>query len=784
MAEIKKEGAIDIRRTIQSLFQNIWFILGFRKSYRVEVILSTIAFAVFMTMVFLFPNRPDLYALTSPLFIGPTVFQVLKYRRMVKLLPKTEKRFVQQPTIPLYTIILSAIASAFSIYSLPIALFNTLFVEDISVFLEKVDIVKVKRGARIVFEPMRRFELVVISGGTFATALVSYVITGNPFVFIYPIISYGMVVYSLIYVPPDVRSEVEERKKTFIEELVKRIPYLYLLFRVIYMKPEMIRLAREAGFTGASFYDFVRKSAGVFVFGTYVTLAVTPLAYAFLEPIGMGMYVLLLPLLSSLVLLYVPQMYLKMKRNSRAGKISRNMLLILSYFSSTFSVSESFTNAMEYIAFTPQLSKMFGMDQESKIYVNLYRVVGDETKAMEEYADTIPDEMYRDAVRSIRDIADNEGYGAVFRSLVTRLLDYTSRYIDKTSQMFESIGGNMISVIILFQTALPVILFLTNPLMMPVMMIMGGVMSAFIIAAIAQAVLPDVPSDFIHTKPRLRYAALLFSIVAAALTMVEYVFLNNYLTLIIPLNIGAGLAVAVWYTYKEDFDLNNMYLNKFPDLLVLFSSSMSRTNAVERSLYELSGQATFPEKMRNSFRKLASVFALLNVERISYRGPYWYKYFIFLAGIAARYGTTPRELYKAISEFMLEFKKFFAHVRMFSKSLIMLTLMSMVVMTIEIQIVTDFMISLQRAGMAGMLEQAGVASPIPMLSEEEILLMKNIGYVGLLTIALLNGLAISKVASGSFRDSKYCFLMFVIELVLIIVSEYTGFGLRLVTSVP
>lgn len=705
---------------------------------------------------------------------------------MRRFLSKTERKRVPTPTVPLFTIAASAFASALFIYALPVALVNALFIEDITVYIEKVDIVrfKIKRGVRLLVEPVKKAELMVIVAGVAGSAIVSYVITHNALVFIYPVVSYAMIVYSLMYVPPDIRSEVEERKGSVMDEVVKRLPYLYLLFRVLYLKPRVVRVAREAGFIGASFYEFIRKTAGVFAIGTYISLATTPILYALLETYGFGLLALFVPLLVSLVLLYVPLIYIRMKRSSRASKISRNMLLILSYLCSTFSVSETFTNSIEYLVYTPRLSKMFGMDTESRIYINIYRVLGDESRAMEEYADTVPDDLFRDTIRSIRDIADNEGYGAVFRSLVTRLIDYTGRYIDRTKTTFENIGGNLISVVLLFQTALPIILFLVNPMMMPVMMIMGGVMSAFMIYIVAYSVMPDVPSDFIHMKPRLKVAALVFSLAVTGLTIVQYVLLPEFVTYFIPLNVGAGVSLALWYAHKEDFDLNNMFLNKFPDLLVLFSSSMTRTNAVERSLLELASQATFPEKMRASFRKLASVFALFNVERITYRGPFWYKYFMFLAGIAARYGTTPRDLYKAVGEFMLEFKKFFAHVKNYGRSLILLAVLSLVVMTVGIQIITDFMLAMQKAGFFEAVEQFGAESPIPVLSMEEVATMRIIGFVGLLSIALLNGFAISKVIDGSFRSAKYAFFLYLLELVLIILSVYTGFGIRLTPPSP
>lgn len=749
-------------------------VLGFRRAYAVENLLTTVALAAFTATFILYPlNRPLQFAV-GILFLTPLLSQVARHVHLRALL--REKR-AQLPklSLPVYTVMSSAVASALNPYLLPVALINAFFIEDVSVFFEHVDIVKVKRNVVVIIEPIRRRELVVVLIAVFAATAVSYALTGNILVFVYPVIAYMMVIYSVIIVPPEYRAEIEERKPGVFEEVARRIPYLYFLASLTYANPKVVRIAKEAGYIGASYYEFVRRAAGVFAFTVYTSLAVSPLAFALLEPLGLGHLALLIPLVAGAISFYAPLLVIRMKRQSRAGKISRNLILILSYFASTYSVAESFTNAMEYLRFTPQLSKMFGMENEAKVYLNLFRVLGNEETAMDEYASTIPEDYYRDAVRTIRDLVSNEGYGVTFRALVAKLLEHTTRYIDRVRTLFENIGGNVISVLMLAQTAIPILLFLSEPRLMPVLMIVAGVLSAVVGIAVAMMAFPDLPSEYIYAKPRMKRAAVVFAASATLLTVIEYAVLPELISYLIPLNALPSMALALYYAYREDLEVNRALMEKFPDLITLFSSAMSRYNAVDKALFDLASQSGVPDTLRRLLRRLAGTFSVISAERISYKGPFWYKYFIFLVSLSARYGTTPRDLYKAIAEFMLEFKKFYAHVKSFGASLMFLVLIALIVMTLEVQVATVFLEGV--GGVAGRGPGVEIALPFPILSPEEIESMKALGAAGLLIVAFCNGLAVGKASSGTLRDGKYAFILYLVELALLAVAFRTGFGL-------
>jgi len=760
---------------LKRVAKNIIFILGVRPAYQFELILTGIAVATFVisyiVLGYLIPQTISLFV-TAIILVSPAIIQWYNYRRKLKIVDREEASKIPPPAVPLITVIASATISTFAPILTFVAILNALFIEDIATFLSAVDVESVKRDVRILIEPLTRRELVVLQAITIGSALLSYATTGSLIVFIYPVISYIMILYSIIYIPPEYRAAPKEGG--LLEEIGRRIPFLYFLYIWYYSRPSTMRYGKEAGYIGNSYTIFVRRMAGVFTLGIYVSLAVSPLLF-----IVIGNFALILPIFVTVAMFFLPMFVFVQKRSARSSKINRNLLLILSYLASMASVAEDFTNAMQNLKHMPELAKLFGLDNEARIYLNIYSIRGSTELALEDYAETIPNDFYRDTIRTIRDLLEHEGYGAVFRSLVNRLRDYTLRHIDRIASSFESIASNVISVIILLETAVPIILFISDPMMMPMMMLMAGVLSAFMIVAITSMALPDLPSEFVNSKPRYRRGATVFAAVASALAVAEYILVPDMLSILIPLNIVPAFFTAFHYVSKFDMDLNNDFLNKFPDLLVLFSSSMIIHNSVSKALLDLSMQETFTSRMRRTFQRLANIFEYVSIERISYRGPYWYKYFMFMASIASRYGTTPRELYKAISDFMLEFKKFFNTVQNFGRSALFLTLLAIAVMNIEYTISIGFMEVMSKAGLGQAVSQLGAQSPFPILTLDEIAQLKLLSYISLIVVAVANGIAIAKAYSGTIRDGKWVLIFFLIQILLIYIGRTTSFGIQL-----
>ena len=773
-------------RGIPKSLRSFLFFLGVRPAYKVEVSFAALALALLALSEALgvATETPVVISLAM-LVLAPAVLQIAGRYYRARYVPKERRASLPPPRVPLLVVIASAAAAVAVPALLPAALINAALIEDIVPFMAITERYRIKRGFTLILEPLARVEMATTLAMALAPSIVTYFLVGNPVVFVYPAIAYAMIAYSLVTVPPEVQEEARERGAGILETMAARLPILYFVFRAFYFRPDMVRQGKEAGLIGNKYYEFVRRAAGAFALGTYVSIALAPALYLLLRPLGLGLVGLLLPAFVAPATFVAPVAVIKMMRNNREGKISRNLLLILTYLSSMASVAERFTNSMEYLKRDRALARMFGMEREADIYMSIYSMTNDESVAMKDYADTVPDDFYRDTIRTVKDLVEAEGYGAAFRSLTARIRDYTTRFIDRVSATFQDIGSNVISVIMLVETAVPIFAFLSSPMMAPLVILAAGAVSGLMMGAIAMSTMPDLPSDFVHAKQRMRRGAMIFALSTAALTALERPFFSGTtLVVLAALNAAAGVGLALDYSVRRDLAINGELLNKFPDILMLFSSSIIQTNSVERSLRELSQQTTLSGAVKAELRRLANMFSVLNVERISYKGVYWYKYFTFLARIAAAYGTAPRDLYKTIGDFMLEFKKFFSSVASFGASLLFLTMISLAVLNMEMVIMISFshVLATYHLGAAA----AGVfsfASPIPVLTEAQAKQLELETYVAMLVTALANGFGLARVLDGTFRAGRWAFLMYFIELVLIIVGAKTGFGFaRLFTS--
>jgi len=759
---------------VKTLSSNIAYVLGIRSGYRVEIILSLLAVVAFISGWRLW----GLYALpteviTGIILAGPGLLQVSMYLyRRKKITDEKLRQKIPRPEVPLIVVIIGAVMSGFCFPLIVPTVLNAVLIENITTMFAGFEVVQVKRSIRILLAPVTKKEMFTLMLGSTLPAILAFYVTHSLIVLAYPVISYALLAYSLILVPPSYRKETTIRR-SLLEEISRRIPLLYFIFMKFYQNRKRVKLGKEAGYIGASYYIFLRKAAGFFTLSFYVSLAITPLLYMII-----GRLAFILPLPVALLTFYMPTFVFKMKRSSRAGKISRNLMLILTYFASMASVAEDFTNMMLNLKYTPALARMFGLEDECNYYLNIYNIRQSTEVAMQDYADTVPEDYYRDTIRGMKDILENEGFGAVFRMLIRRLRDYTARHIDRVASTFENIGSNLISIIILLETTMPILLFISRPTMAPMLMLMTGVVSSMLMGFVSATVLPDLPSEFVHQKQRMKVGSLVFAITASFLTLLGYILLPDLLGYIVVLSLPVSLMTAIWYASAYDLTLNEQYLAKFPDLLLLFTSNMIRYNSVEKALLDLSQMATFPPEMAQSFQRLANIYAFLTAEKLVYRGPFWYKYFMFLSSIAGKYGTTPRELYKAIGDFMLEYKKFFDAVKTFGYSLIMMTLLALVILNIEVVISIGFLNVFGHMN-TNAVAQMGYKMMFPHLSTEQIESVKSQSYTVMLLIALMNGIALGKAIDGTFRSGKYTLFMFLVQMILLYIGIKTGFGIHL-----
>lgn len=743
------------------------FVLGFRETYRFENTLTALAILAFVATRTLDLGYPGLLSV-AVLVASPALLQYYAYRT----------GSVLEPGVPLFSVLTSAVLAGFSpILAVP-ALLNVMLMEDVTTLLDFVEPERIKNELRLFMEPLRRHEFSVILGVVTASALVAYYVAGDPIVFVYPLISYAMLVYSVVVVPPSYRQE--ETRYGFLEEIARRLPILYYIFIIIYNKPHLVTLGKEAGLVGAMYARFVRKAGGAFALSIYAGIAVAPVLSLLVGPAANS-----LPLLLGVAFLVAPYFILRGRKATRAGRIKRNLLLILSYLAAVKSVAISFTDAMRQVKTNPQMGRMFSLDIEADLYMNLYSAIRVESESIRTYADTIPDDYYRDTIRTMLDVEDNEGFRAVFRMFVQRLHDFSNRYLTMVSSTFENIGSTTISVIMLVQTTLPILMLLTAPESLPIILLLGGSVASLIILSVGNMALPSLPSEYINAKQRYRKAAVVFAVTSAGLTVLESLLAPDLLLYMLVLNIPVAFMTAVWYASLYDLNLNSSLLDKFPDILLMLSTAMARTSYVSEALYELSYTSSIPGTIRAELRRLSRIAKTYHtLEKVPFKGVYWFKYLLFLLNIAQKHGTTPRDLYHAISNFMMEFKKFTTRVKAFSRSMLFMSILALLIVTIEVHIIGQYLEAFSAGGIGAAAKRVGAGDMVPTLSAEKVDDIVRHSYISLLVIAIVNGVAMAKVSgNGTVREGKWVLAMFLIELVLVFLAKTTGFGIHL-TEMP
>lgn len=735
-------------------------VLGIHRHYQVDLLFSTSALLIAALGVALLPGSLAPGISSALLLATPALVKLWWYVQKLRLMPPRERYRVPRPTVPLYTVIISAVVSGFYPIALPVAALNAAFVEDITAHLTEAEIARIRRGVNATIEPLRRREALLILSASTLPALIAAPRIG-PIAFIYPTISYVMMVYSILVTPPEAQARPERPSlREYVSWTIPLLPYLYIM---LYRRRRLEQAAREAGLVGGDYFVMVARWAGRFAVATYLSLTLLPVFHLLAQETSPTL--LLLPLIPPAATLLIPLTLISVRRRARASSLSRNLLIILTYLAAMYSVSETFKNAMLNLRYNPSLAKLFAMEREYRLFLAILRVVRDEGKAMDEYADTVPNELYRDTVRTAKDLQEMEGPTAVFKSLVERLRDYAYRHVDRVASQFRDQGRAIMSTIVIGEVLAPVIVMVAAPELTPLVVLAAAVATSMLIVTIAASVYPDMPSEYLYLKRRMRYAAAVFGSVGPFTTLALTFLLPQADTMmVVASSFLATLALSVYVAARRDLAINWFMLERMSDILTLFSNAMARYNSVPKSLRELAYSTGTPPLLREEFLRLARVYESAGSSaRIVYVGPFWLKYFHFLAGLGARYGVTPRDLYRAISDFMIDYRKFFIEVRNFGRTLLVITILGLVLMTGEVSVMLQFMREISESGIEEAAREAGFALPIDVPDVEELERVSASVQGALLLAAVFAGLPLGKLFSGTVLDGRWPFLLLVVE---------------------
>lgn len=741
-------------------FKWMAYMLGFREEYYTENMFMGLSTLVAVISYALGISRLLVLPLIGALMLLPFIFQYNMYR----------SGYRPNVRLPLSITIMAAINTYLypPLFVAAIPLVATL--EDFTVFFG-VDVMTVKRGLRLMVAPLERKETVTVFVSVLAVSTIVFMFTGQFLVLAYPVIAYGLALYSIIVVPRELLPE--RRRVSFFESLTRRMAAINLIVYRFYNKPEVRVIGKQGGYLGARYNRVVRRTVAAFTLAIYMWLAVLPLSSYLL-----GLPLSLLAALGSLLaIFFAPYLLFKSRASSRKQAISRNVIFILSYFAAMKSVAESFARMMLHLAENKNLAKLFGLEREADYYKQIFLIKGSEGEATYEYADTIPDDYLRDTVRTMEDLDEHEGSSATFRMVVTRLRDYTARYVNRVRTLFENVGANVLAMSLIVEVVLPILNIISSPGTIYMYILLGGLITFIVAMFVSSSMAPNFPSEYTATKRRLLRASLVFAVTTGLLAVAEKLFVPEILTYALAFNIPVGIAMAVWYASKYELDLNNDLLNKFTDILTLFASAHSRHKDTSRAFLELSYQPAFNRRLKNLFKRLSRRFANATPEMITYKGVYWYKYLLFLTSLSAFQGTTPRRLYEVISDFVLQVKQLVAAIRNLALQILITSVIAFFILTIQIGILASLLPQFSSiAGASKELPAAGFGGFITSMTPEEVHAVAVKTEVSLLSIAIVNGLVIGKVYSGTFRDGRWVLILYLLELVLLYLLKTTGLG--------
>jgi len=742
-----------VTERIRQAFRKLLLILGIRNRYRVEILLLTVSLVTTLAAS-LVADMLITVVIGSATLAIPVIYQYVQVRQGVR----------DEIRLPFYAVVVAAIEALIAPPLAVAGVILALLSEDITPYFQFVTEEVVAEARRVMFEPLRRRELAIIVLSVAAAAVASYYVTKSPIVFAYPIISYILIVYSIV-IAPDVALS-RERAPSIIEELSRRLIALRAGFLRIYSTRKLRTLGKEAGFYGVDYETYISKASAIFALATYVSLLAGAIAYPTL-----GISSLLIPLFAVIVAGTVPALGLAVKKSSRASTLNRNILMILVYITALKSVAETFTNIMYYAKTRPQLAKVFGILREAQIYYRIYLSTGIEQVALQEYLDGVPHDFYRDTLRTAAGAEEAVGPTTAYKRLLMAVRDYSGRWIDAVRNRLEKYGDASLGVAAIINGLGPVMVGLNTLHMLPLYVLIFGIISLVMAGLVSVGILPDLPSEYIHAKRRYRWGAVVFAVTGALLATATFVLLPEAIRgMALLATIPAAFGAASWYVVRYDRMINEKFLDKLSDIMILFASSVARHGSVPRALLELSESPSLHRLVRNEMRKLARIFKYYNVENINYRGPYWYKFFLFMATIAATYGSVPRDLYEAVSRFSLEFKRLISNVK--STGWMVLILMqisfSIALFMSLFFLAAGNMMSEARAGVdtgAGLLGQ--IVSTLPSYTPDALAAIAAQIVTVILLLSTAAAFLAGRLIYGTARDGRFAPVLFLLNLVLV-----------------
>lgn len=742
----------------------ILYLIGFRPGYRGDLLLAALGLILTVT--------GTTTAGMLPGFLPSLVTAaIIMYHRGKILDPSSPLRgyikAIRVGAIPIGVVVPYVIASFYNpLAAIPVVLLG-LAMEDVWSLLDRFDLypaATVRRYTLIALYPVRRRELLAIILAVSIPSLIAYAVTRLELLLVYPLLAYLMIIYSVVLLPEYVATTPSG--PSALDELAARLPTLRFIYVTFFARKRMRDLGRKAGYVRGRYDLFISKMATYFAASVYLSLVVTPLLYTILR----NPVILIIPFLIAAIMLLAPVVIFTSKRGSRARNIALRLPLITSYFAAMLAAGESITSAMERILENRGLGKMFGLTDESRIYMEYYSVIHSEEEAVERYTESVPEDRYRYLLKTIETILTREGSGAAFDAAVRRLRDITLSAIDNARSIVNDVVMPMVAVLVIPVVFVPFAAAFTEFTLLPVAIgITALLLGGFMYLTLASTI-PELPSEYPNYKPRLRRGTVIFVLTGIILTLLTAKLQPDIILYAFPALVIAAAAAASSYAVRYDISLNEEIMSKLPDILVAFASGIARTGSVEVTLDEISATLDLTPRLRKTLTTIASIFAS-NPDRINYNGVFWYKYLLFVLSVASTHGIAPVKLFSAISEFVNEYKRFIATINASFRSLRIIFILSMILLATSVGIVVGYIEAFQPVLEYTAQAPTTIVLPVPAVQPEELESVMTYSKAALIYSAVIFGVVAS--STNTLRDAKWVTIFVVMAILLTVVADYT-----------
>lgn len=608
------------------------------------------------------------------------------------------------------------------------------------------------RLRRSVDETLRdiRFYILLLVGGSIY--FYAYLLTGEGLFLLYPpalLILFVYSRYSAVYTPPESVGRMGRR--------IYSVAYPFHIFSELlirlYNSEAMLRLGREAGY-GVAYNVLLQRYATIYPALILLVVSTAPLIYIVAGAIPL---IILLALVLSYPIML--RLYLSLRRGVRKSRIFNNLTSILFFHILATGVGWSFSEQMRRVYSEDWISKFLPLRGEAEIYLEMEKIRGGMYQAMEGYASTLPEENYRDIVYSWAGLEFDWGSEQVFKMLQDRFTRFVEglRYI--FMKRLDAVVEPLINVALLTSVVLPTMLMITQPALIPQIILLG----AFVVAVMGYAVVglysPTMEGNYLYVARRRRMGFAIFIVASLLLNILLPTYFPRYTAGLIVMNLVLASALAVRYMFAPDMEVETTLRGKLYDIALNISGLVAMGRPVPDALYEVSQYPSTPQSLSEPLRRLAR--RLEGGGYASVEGTYHLRLLTFFLNIV-KTGGLRREFVENLRRYQMAMDIVWTALRGLAGNLVILILIGVAIQLIALDFLHIAGITISGAG--------GVAGQLPIPVRGDTTPIYDASIMAMAVATTLIGWVIDYVASLTFNRPRIVFATYVMGLAILVLA--------------